>query len=228
MGFLFNLTPLVPLFPLLAFVAIILFTHRNNRLSSNIAIGGITLSTVIGWGIVVATIAGGEHTRGEGWQLAIPWLPTGTSVLDIGLAVDGLSAAMLFMVPFVCLMIFIYSQGYMALGKANQDPRYARFFAYMSLFAAGMLGLVVARDFLLVFISWEVMGLCSYLLIGFWSFRNRDTEGHIDEAQVDRAKKAGLKAFITTGIGDVLLLAGIALLYRYTVTLTFRELFQPE
>jgi len=228
MGFFFNLTPFVPLFPFFAFAAIILFTHRNNRLSSSIAIGGITLSTVTAWGIVAATIAGGEHTRAEGWQLSIPWLPTGTSVLDIGLAVDGLSAAMLFMVPFVCLMIFIYSQGYMNLGKANQDPRYARFFAYMSLFAAGMLGLVVAQDFLLAFISWEVMGLCSYLLIGFWSFRNRNTEDHIDEAQVDRAKKAGLKAFITTGIGDALLLAGIALLYSYTGTLTFRELFQPE
>ncbi len=89
MGFLFNLTPLVPLFPLLAFAAIILFTHRNSRLSSNIAIGGITLSTVIAWGIVVATLVGGEHAHAEGWQLSVPWLPAGTSVLDIGLAVGG-------------------------------------------------------------------------------------------------------------------------------------------
>jgi NADH-quinone oxidoreductase subunit L len=135
---------------------------------------------------------------------------------------------MLFMVPFVCLMIFIYSQGYMNLGQPNQDPRYSRFFAYISLFAAGMLGLVVARDMVLLFVSWEIMGLCSYLLIGFWSFRRRDSEHHIDEAQVVRARQAALKAFITTRIGDVLLFSGIALLYSYTGTLTFRELFQPQ
>ena len=228
MGFFFNLTPLVPIIPLLAFAVIILFTNRNNRLSSNLAIGGIALSTVISWGIVLATILGGHSVQTEGWDLSFPWLPAGTSVLHLGVAVDGVSAAMLFMVPFVCLMIFIYSVGYMGLGQPNQDPRYARFFAYISLFAAGMLGLVVADNFLLLFIAWEVMGLCSYLLISFWSFRNKDTEHHIDAAQVKRATQAGLKAFITTRIGDVLLLAGVALLYSYTGTLNFREIFQPE
>jgi NADH-quinone oxidoreductase subunit L len=224
----FSLTPLIPFFPLLAFAAIVLFTNRNCRLSSNIAIGGIGLSTVLSWAVVLATIVGGEHIQAEGWQLPIPWLPTGTTVLDLGFAVDGFSAAMLFMVPFVCLMIFIYSQGYMNLGQPNQDPRYSRFFAYISLFAAGMLGLVVARDLVLLFISWEVMGLCSYLLIGFWSFRKADSEGHIDRAQVVRARQAALKAFITTRIGDVLLFSGLALIYSYTGTLTFREIFQPE
>jgi NADH-quinone oxidoreductase subunit L len=228
MEFFFNLVPLIPLIPLLAFAVIILFTNRNNRLSSNIAIGGIALSTLISWGVVLATILGGEHVQVEGWELPIPWLPTGTSILNIGFSVDGLTAAMLFMVPFVCMMIFIYSQGYMNIGRPNQDPRYARFFAYISLFAAGMIGLVISDNLLLLFISWEVMGLCSYLLIGFWSFRNRDGEQHIDEAQVKRARAAALKAFITTRIGDVLLFSGIALLYSYTGTLTLREIFRPE
>ncbi|PWH19649.1 MAG: NADH-quinone oxidoreductase subunit L [Ardenticatenia bacterium] len=228
MEFIFNLTPLIPLFPLLAFAIIVLFTHRHNRLSSSIAIGGIALSTALGWTLVLATILSGEHAWAEGWQLRVPWLPAGTTVLELGFAVDGFTAAMLFMVPFVCLMIFIYSQGYMKLGQPDQDPRYARFFAYISLFAAGMLGLVVARDLVLLFISWEVMGLCSYLLIGFWSFRKADSEHHIDAAQVVRARQAALKAFITTRIGDVLLFSGIALLYSYTGTLTFRELFRPE
>jgi NADH-quinone oxidoreductase subunit L len=178
--------------------------------------------------VVLATLLGGEHAQAEGWRLSIPWLPAGTTVFSTGFAVDGFSAAMLFMVPFVCAMIFIYSQGYMNLGQPNQDPRYARFFAYISLFAAGMLGLVVADNLLLLFISWEIMGLCSYLLIGFWSFRDRDHEHHIDEAQVKRARAAALKAFITTRIGDVLLFAGLALLYSYTGTLTFRQIFQPE
>jgi NADH-quinone oxidoreductase subunit L len=228
MGFFFSLTPLVPIVPLLAFAIIILFANRSNRLSSYIAIGAIAISTVISWGIVLATVLAGHSVQVEGWQLSFPWMPTGTGVLNLGVGVDGVSAAMLFMVPFVCLMIFIYSVGYMGLGQPNQDPRYARFFAYISLFAAGMLGLVVADNFLLLFISWEVMGLCSYLLISFWSFRNKDTEHHIDSDQVVRATRAGLKAFITTRIGDVLLLAGIALLYSYTGTLTFREIFQPE
>ncbi len=228
MEFFFNLVPLIPLIPLLAFAAIVLFTHRNNRLSSNIAIGGIALSTLVSWGVVLATILAGEHVQVEGWELPIPWLPTGTTVFNTGFAVDGFTAAMLFMVPFVCTMIFIYSQGYMNLGQPNQDPRYARFFAYISLFAAGMLGLVVADNLLLLFISWEVMGLCSYLLIGFWSFRDRDNEQHIDEAQVKRARAAALKAFITTRVGDVLLFSGLALLFSYTGTLTFREIFRPD
>lgn len=228
MEFFFNLVPLALLIPLLAFGVIVLFTNRHNRLSSSLAIGGIALSTLISWGVVLATILGGEHVQEEGWSVIIPWLPTGSSVLEVGFAVDGLTAAMLFMVPFVCMMIFIYSQGYMNIGQPNQDPRYARFFAYISLFAAGMIGLVISDNLLFLFIFWEVMGLCSYLLIGFWSFRNRDTEDHIDEAQVKRARAAALKAFITTRIGDVLLFAGMALLFSYTGTLTFRDIFQPQ
>jgi NADH-quinone oxidoreductase subunit L len=228
MDFFFNLVPLIPLLPLLAFGAIVLFTNRNNRLSSNLAIGGIALSTLISWGVILATVLGGEQEQVEGWRLDIPWLPAGTTVFKTGFAVDGFTAAMLFMVPFVCLMIFIYSQGYMRLGQPDQDPRYARFFAYISLFAAGMLGLVVADNLLLLFIAWEIMGLCSYLLIGFWSFRDRTGEHHIDEAQVKRARAAALKAFLTTRVGDVLLFSGMALLYSYSGTLSFREIFQPQ
>jgi NADH-quinone oxidoreductase subunit L len=228
MEFFFNLVPLAILIPLLAFAAIVLFANSNNRLSSNLAIGGIAISTVISWGVVLATIQSGHELWENTWQVAVPWLPAGTSGLEISLEVDSLTAAMLFMVPFVCMMIFIYSQGYMNLGKPNQDPRYARFFAYISLFAAGMIGLVLSGSLVLLFIFWEIMGLCSYLLIGFWSFRNRDTENHIDEAQVKRARAAALKAFLTTRIGDVLLFAGMLLLWTYTGTLNFGEIFQPR
>jgi NADH-quinone oxidoreductase subunit L len=227
MEFFFSLVPLIPLFPLLAFAAVVLFTHRNNRLSSNLVIGAIAVSTVISWAVILATIVAGPEVQTEGWSLSVPWLPTADTVVFTGFAVDGFTAAMLFMVTLVCLMIFIYSQGYMNLGRENQDPRYARFFAYISLFAAGMLGLVVANNLLLLFIAWEIMGLCSYLLIGFWSFRDRDNEHHIDHAQVRRARAAALKAFITTRIGDVLLFAGMLLLYSYTGTLLFREIFEP-
>jgi NADH-quinone oxidoreductase subunit L len=228
MNFFFNLAPFAILIPLLMFAAIILFTNSSNRLSSGLAIGGIAISTVISWGVVLATRLSAEGVWEETWQMSIPWLPAGTSVLKIGLEVDSLTAAMLFMVPFVCMLIFIYSQGYMNLGKPNQDPRYARFFAYMSLFAAGMIGLVLSGSLVLLFIFWEIMGLCSYLLIGFWSFRDRDSEDHIDEAQVKRARAAGLKAFLTTRIGDVLLFSGMLLLWANAGTLNFSEVFQPE
>jgi len=206
---LFSLTPLIPVFPLLAFALIVLWANKNNRLSAGLAIAGIAISAVISWVVIFATLASGHHVQVEGWSLPVPWLPTGTTVFNIGFAVDGFTAAMLFMVPLVSTLIFIYASEYM-----EGDSRYARFFAYVSLFVFGMLTLVVADNLLLLFISWEIMGLCSYLLIGFWF-------------EKDSAKKAGLKAFLTTRIGDVLLFAGMLFLYSKTGTLTFREIFEP-
>jgi NADH-quinone oxidoreductase subunit L len=169
-------------------------------------------------------------------------LPTGYNVFDLGFAVDGFTAAMLFMVPFVCLMIFIYASEYME-GYEAQYGRYARFFAYVSLFAAGMLMLVIADNLLLLFMAWEIMGLCSYLLIGFWFEKEYPDADEINTprglvqtlqfwkyAGPDKIspKLAGLKAFLTTRIGDVLLFAGMLILWSYAGTLTFNELFQPE
>src|SRR3990172_5516133 len=96
MEFFFNLVPFIPLLPLLAFAAVVLFTHRNNRLSSNLVIGAIALSTLISWLVVLATIVGAEHVQATGWSLSIPWLPTASTTLSIGFTVDGLTAAMLF------------------------------------------------------------------------------------------------------------------------------------
>jgi NADH-quinone oxidoreductase subunit L len=125
-------------------------------------------------------------------------------------------------VPFVCLMIFIYSKGYMNYGTEQVDPRYSRFFAYISLFACGMLGLVVADNLVALLIFWEVMGLCSYLLIGFWFDKS-----YADPKRIT-PKQAGLKAFLTTRIGDVIMLAGMLLLYSQTGSLTFKEIFAEE
>ncbi|RME42560.1 MAG: NADH-quinone oxidoreductase subunit L [Caldilineae bacterium] len=206
----FSLTPLIPVFPLLAFALIVLWANKNNKLSAGLAIGGIAISTLLSWVVIAATIAGGKHAQVEGWSLPVPWMPAADGVFKMGFAVDGFTAAMLFMVPLVCTLIFIYASEYM-----EGDPRYARFFAYVSLFAFGMLALVVADNLLLLFIAWEVMGLCSYLLIGFWF-------------EKDSAKKAALKAFLTTRIGDVLLFAGMLFLYSHTGTLTFRQIFEPQ
>ncbi|MFQ5612459.1 MAG: NADH-quinone oxidoreductase subunit L [Anaerolineae bacterium] len=230
---LYSLTPLIPLFPLLAFAIIILGANRNNRLSAGLAVGAMGLSTLVAWLIVFAGAifgAGAHEVQLEGLahglhlNTAIPWLPVGDSLADwfrLGYEIDGFGAAMLFMVPFVCLMIFIYASEYME-GYNEEYPRYARFFAYVSLFGAAMLALVIADNLLLLFIAWEIMGLCSYLLIGFWYEKT-----YPDPRQIT-PKRAALKAFLTTRVGDVLLFAGMLFLFVHTGTLTFREIFEPE
>lgn len=248
MSFFLNSVGLIPVYPLLAFAIIVLGLNRNKKASAGLAIGAIALSTVHAWIIVFGTIAAyaadahnGPHI--DGWpSVIIPWIPTGFSVFNMGFVVDGFTAAMLFMVPFVCLMIFIYSAEYME-GYEKQFGRYARFFAYISLFAAGMLMLVIADNLLLLFISWEIMGLCSYLLIGFWFEKTYPDEYKIAApanpiqalvfwryAGPDKIspKLAGLKAFITTRVGDVMLFAGMLILWSYAGTLTFRDVFEPH
>jgi len=152
--------------------------------------------------------------------------------------IDPLSAITLFFVAWTVLMIFIYSVGYHNFGQPAGDhdepglpphgatvsehghthtvpsvePMYARFFAFIGLFACGMYTLVVSDNLLTLFVGWEIMGLCSYLLIGFWYAKKS-------------ARDAAVKAFMTTRIGDVFMLLGIALLYERTGTLTFRDIF---
>jgi NADH-quinone oxidoreductase subunit L len=129
------------------------------------------------------------------------WFDFGDTAVQLGWVLDPLGAIMLVMVSLVSLLIFIYSVGYMA-----KDGNFTRFFCFMSLFAAAMLGLVVANSLLLFFICWELVGLASYLLIGFWF-------------QKPSAAAAAKKAFIVTRIGDLGFLLGILWLYARTGTL---------
>ena len=226
-GFL-NLAWVLPIPPFLAFLAIVLFLNRNKTVSALTAIGGVMVSFLIGWPIAFAVFTDahfGEHPLyGELFTI-----PTGLTDLMIGYQVDPANALMIFMVTFLLLMIFIYSYGYMSsypahlkpeefpeAAKQNKDPRYSRFMAYISLFATGMLGLVVSNSLLTFFVFWEIMGLCSYLLIGFWY-------------EKPSAKKAAFKAFITTRIGDVIMFVGMMLLYMWSVpsTLVFEQILAP-
>jgi NADH-quinone oxidoreductase subunit L len=216
--FFFNLTWLIPLFPLLAFGIIILFTGKNRKLSHTISIGAMALSWVLGWGVAFSAFLT-PHLNEHPIHFYTNWFPTGTTWFHIGTWIDPLSAVTLFMVPFVCLMIFIYSIGYMGYGTDEVDPNYSRFFAYISLFAAGMLGLTVSENLLTLFISWEIMGLCSYLLIGFWFAKNYPDPKKITP------REAGLKAFIVTKIGDLFLLLGILYLYSQTGSLSYEVVF---
>jgi NADH-quinone oxidoreductase subunit L len=222
------LTWLIPLPPLLAFGVIVLFANRSNRLSHLLAIGAMTLS----WGMGMAvfwTAINTEHLAEHPITASIPWLPTGASALRIGVFIDPLAAMSLFFVAWTCLAIFVYSVGYHNFGAAREagdraglpphaggvEPMYARFFAFISLFAFGMLTLVVSDNLLTLFVGWEIMGLCSYLLIGFWYGK-------------ESAKRAMIKAFITTRVGDVFMLLGLAYLYSATGTLSYREILFNE
>ena len=233
---------LIPLPPLLAFILIILFTNRSKAFSHTIAIGAAAISWLLSM-ITFVTAVTKPHLAEEPIRSAINWLPTGTGYLQIGVQVDNLTAVVLFFVSWTILMIFIYSVGYQNFGSPKGDhdvaglpphgatitgsdghthrvpsvePMYSRFFAFLSLFAFAMYLLVVCDNLLLLYVGWEIMGLCSYLLIGFWYGK-------------DSAKKAAMKAFMTTRVGDVFMLLGIAFLYTTAGTLNYREIFaNPE
>ncbi|MGH2544496.1 MAG: NADH-quinone oxidoreductase subunit 5 family protein, partial [Ardenticatenaceae bacterium] len=215
---------LVPVFPLLAFALIVLTPIKDNkRASSSLAIGMVALSWLLSWGIFFTQGTELAHRAAEGnpfvqeWR----WLPMGAEAFTMSIIVDGLALALLFMVPFVVLMIFIYSTGYHNLGTPAVEPLYSRFFAYISLFAAGMLALAIAGNMLLFFIAWEIMGLCSYLLIGFW-YERGDEFGRLSP------RLSAVKAFLTTRVGDVLLFGGLMLLFSALGTLNLTEILTAE
>ncbi|MBI4004272.1 MAG: NADH-quinone oxidoreductase subunit L [Candidatus Omnitrophica bacterium] len=178
----------IPLLPLAAFIIILLFGRRAARLSAWLSVAALASS-----GMVVLAIAGGVF-RGARLILSWPWLSLADPRWSLGLSVDGLSWLMLFIVTVIGTMIQLYSIGYM-----HEDPRFSRFFAYLSLFCASMLGLVLADHFVLLYACWELVGLCSYLLISFWF-------------EKPAAAAAGRKAFLTTRVGDTGLFVGILLL----------------
>lgn len=208
-----NLAWLIPLFPLLAFVAIILFAYRNRELSHQLTIGGIGLAflvaQVVFWRAVTRPVGGGERAfQSE----LVHWLMLGGEGLALGVYVDPLTAVMVCMAPPLCMLISIYSVGYMGFGTPRVDDRYGHFFAYLSLMTASMLGAVVSNNLLALFIFWEIMGACTYLLIGF-----RSGQGY-----------PGLKAFIVFKAGDVLLMLGLALLYAEVGSLAYQDIFTTE
>ncbi|MBM3144035.1 MAG: NADH-quinone oxidoreductase subunit L [Chloroflexi bacterium] len=234
---------LLPLPPLLAFFLIVLFTNRYRALSHTIAVGAALLSWAGSMAVFWNALREGAHHLGEHpFESAVNWLPTAGSWFQIGVLVDPLSAATLFFVAWTVLMIFLYSVGYHNFGQPKGDhdrkglpphgatvtdehgrkhkvpsiePMYSRFFAFIGLFAFGMYTLVVSDNLLTLFVGWEIMGLCSYLLIGFWY-------GKLS------ARAAMIKAFITTRVGDVFMLLGVVYLYSATGTLSFRAIFTEE
>ena len=232
---------LLPLPPILAFFLIVLFTNKSKVLSHTIAVGAAALSW-LGSMLVFFNALGVEHLGEHPFESSVGWLPTGNTWFRIGVLIDPLGAAVLFFVSITIFMIFLYSVGYQNFGQPEGDhdhkglpphgatvtdenghkhvvpsvePMYSRFFAFLGLFAFGMYTLVVSDNLLTMFVGWEIMGLCSYLLIGFWYAKKS-------------ARDAAIKAFMTTRIGDVFMLLGISFLYSATGTLTFREIFTEK
>src|SRR6204780_3048990 len=178
-----------------------------------------TIVNSIGIGsVALAFLSAAEAVR-EFSQLAadqIPWVKTyftwitaGQFKVDFSLQIDQLTIIMLGVVTFVSLLVHIYSTGYMA-----HEEGYYRFFSYLNLFVFFMLTLVLAANVVLMFVGWEGVGLCSYLLIGFWFLKQS-------------AISAGKKAFITTRIGDFGFTIGILLLFWTFKSVAFGALFKP-
>ncbi|OGN87613.1 MAG: NADH-quinone oxidoreductase subunit L [Chloroflexi bacterium RBG_13_46_14] len=203
---------LILLLPILSFLVISLlvkpFAKKESKLGSYIAIAAIGTSLALSLWTLVETL-GAEHH--ELHMTPIQWLVIGNLDISIGLMVDSLTAVMVVVVTTVSLMVQIYSLGYMEHYIGINDGTYTRYYAWMSLFTASMLGVVMADSLLLIFVFWEMVGLCSYLLIGFWYHR-------------PSAANAAKKAFIVTRLGDFGFLTGILLIFAKTGTFDIGEL----
>ena len=195
-----NLPWLILFLPLLSVVVITLFTLRSKTVSSLISIGAVATGFVM---TLLFINANGFQFSGE---TSTNWLSIGGLQIDFGLKLDALSLMMLLVVTGVGGAIHIYSFGYM-----HEDRSMARFFAFMSLFTFSMLGVVLANNFLMMFIFWELVGVSSYLLIGFWF-------------EKPSAGDAAKKAFITNRLGDFGFLAGILMVWGLLGSLSFSTL----
>jgi len=198
-----NLLWLIPAAPIVAAGVSALLKQPRRKLSATLAIGSMCFSLLLAlaaFAEVVGDWMDGAATRET---VNLMWFQFGTTNVDLGWVLDPLSAMMLVMVTLVGLLIFIYSVGYMA-----HDENFTRFFCFLSLFAGGMLTVVIANSLLLLFMGWEIVGLTSYLLIGFWY-------------QKPAAASAAKKAFLVTRVGDVFFLLGIVWLFAQSNTLLF-------
>jgi NADH-quinone oxidoreductase subunit L len=209
-GFSANLAPYIILLPLIGSILLLLAGKRLGRYSGPVASAAIGLSFIAGviQFLRVLGVSGGhgeENVRAATYHW-FEWIVVGGFRASADLLVDQLSMVMVLVVTGVGTLIHIYSIGYM-----HGDPRYPRFFAYMNLFAAFMLLLVLGDNLLLMFVGWEGVGLCSYLLIGFWF-------------EKDVAANAAKKAFIVNRVGDFSFMLGIFLLAFTVGSLAFGEI----
>src|SRR5215472_5218771 len=191
-------------FPALPFAAaVVILSLSNSRRKSAVALVIAGQMAVF----VMSVVAFLPTLQTPGFRAVqnFTWFTFGDNALRLGFVLDPLAAAMLVMISLVGLCIFVFSVGYMA-----DDKNFTRFFAYLSFFSGAMLGVVIANSLLLLFMFWELVGLASYLLIGFWIER-------------PSAAAAAKKAFVTTRIGDMGFFLGMLWLYNRSGTLLFYD-----
>jgi len=197
------LITLVLVLPLIGFAVTAAVGRRLDREAHLIPVGVVVLSWALAMVVCYAALSGGLGAGGHHVEL-FEWIPAGEFTVSAGLFVDNLTACLLIVVTTIGMLVHVYSIGYMA-----HDPGYWRFFAYLNLFMFSMLLLVLADNWLVVFVAWELVGLSSYLLIGFW-YRRRS------------AALASKKAFIVNRVGDVGFALGIIAIWANTHTLDIR------
>ncbi len=194
---------LIPALPIVASGCIAVLKQPRRRAAATLSIGSLGISLLISIAAFSHVLTGWLAGNAVRESVNFTWIRFGSSAVDLGWMLDPLSAIMMVMVSFVGLLIFIYSTGYMA-----HDENFTRFFCFLSLFAGAMLGVVISNSILLLFMCWELVGLTSYLLIGFWYHK-------------PSAAAAAKKAFLTTRVGDIFFLLGIVWLFAQTGTLLF-------
>tara|TARA_Y100001968_G_scaffold11469_1_gene9572 strand:- start:3028 stop:5040 length:2013 start_codon:yes stop_codon:yes gene_type:complete len=197
---------LIPILPLLGGVltgmGIISFNKEINKLKKPVAISlvsSVGASAVLSYAVLIQQLAGAEPV-----EHVFVWASAGDFILPMGYVIDPLAAVMLSLVTTIAFLVMIYSHGYMA-----HDKGYVRFFTYLALFSSSMLGLIVSPNLLEIYVFWELVGMCSYLLVGFWY--NRDGAAH-----------AAQKAFVVNRVGDFGLLLGILGLFWATGSFDFQ------
>ena len=203
-----DLAWLIPLLPLLGAcvtgLGLLSFNRTVNRLRKPVAwflITCVGASAVLSFAVLAQQLAGAAPR-----EVLFDWSTAGTFSLQMGYRVDALGAVMLALVTTIALLVMVYSDGYMA-----HDKGYVRFFTYLALFSSSMLGLVISPNLLEIYVFWELVGMCSYLLVGFWYDR-------------DGAANAAQKAFVVNRVGDFGLLLGILGLFWATGSFGFEEI----
>ncbi|NTW04735.1 MAG: NADH-quinone oxidoreductase subunit L [Peptococcaceae bacterium] len=196
---------LVPLLPALSFIIIAFITKQWKKTSAILSVGSMAISCFIASLAAYGVFSNYTLTE-EPMVYSVKWFSMAGLNIDVGVQLDPVSAMMMFMVTLVSTLIFIYSIGYM-----EGDQGYSVFFSYLSLFGASMLLLIISSNLLQMFVAWELVGLCSYLLIGFYSHKVT-------------AREAAKKAFITCRVADFGLLLGLISLQLIFGTLDIVEL----
>ncbi|MHA2112173.1 MAG: NADH-quinone oxidoreductase subunit 5 family protein, partial [Candidatus Hodarchaeales archaeon] len=212
-----NLVFLIPLIPIIGAFIALFFGNKLDRphhgnLVTLIALGSSFILTLLTSGEVLLRLLLGEHAEAVTIEHTIEWFNVGGVTLNIGILIDPLSAVVSLMVALVALLVVVYSRSYMA------DDGSPRYYAEISMFAAAMLGLCFSPNFIQFFLFWELMGVCSYLLIGYYYDKEVVPEG------LPHPASAAKKAFLTTKVGDVFLFIGIILMYLEAKTFNFLEI----